>query len=85
MRPVLPVLILFCVPALAQESQFEKYQKMTAEGSPVELFELTGEELWKKPQGPKNASLRSAIWARDPACSRARTRRCRATSRTPTG
>ena len=43
-------------PAWAQ-SQFEKYQKMTAEGSPVELFELSGEELWKKKQGPKNVSL----------------------------
>ena len=42
--------------ALAQ-SQFEKYQKMTAESSPVELFELVGEDLWKKKQGPKNASL----------------------------
>ena len=44
-------------PASAQQSQFAEYQKMTAEGSPVELFELVGEELWKKPQGPKNASL----------------------------
>jgi len=43
-------------PAAAQ-SQFEKYQKMVAEGSPVELFELVGEDLWKKKQGPKNASL----------------------------
>jgi sulfur-oxidizing protein SoxA len=30
---------------------------MIAEGSPVELFELGGEELWKKPQGPNNVSL----------------------------
>ena len=43
-------------PAAAQ-SQFEKYQKMVAEGSPVELFELQGEALWKKKQGPKNVSL----------------------------
>ena len=43
--------------ASAQQSQFAEYQKMTAEGSPVELFELVGEELWKKPQGPKSASL----------------------------
>lgn len=47
---------LAAAPAAAQ-SQFEKYQKMVAEGSPVELFELTGEEMWKKKQGPKNASL----------------------------
>jgi L-cysteine S-thiosulfotransferase len=30
---------------------------MIADGSPVELFELGGEELWKKPQGPKKVSL----------------------------
>ena len=43
-------------PAWAQ-SQFQKYQQMTTEGSPVELFELVGEDLWKKPQGPNNVSL----------------------------
>ncbi len=59
-------LVFFCVPALAQESQFEKYQKMTAEGSPVELFELTGEELWKKPQGPRNASLEKCDLGKGP-------------------
>lgn len=52
------VVLAFAVaPAFGQQSQFEKYQKMVAEGSPVELFELAGEELWKKRQGPKNASL----------------------------
>jgi sulfur-oxidizing protein SoxA len=50
------VLAMSGTAALAQ-SQFEKYQKMVAEGSPVELFELEGEELWKKKQGPKNLSL----------------------------
>ena len=30
---------------------------MIADGSPVELFELEGETLWKKPQGPSNVSL----------------------------
>jgi sulfur-oxidizing protein SoxA len=30
---------------------------MIAEGSPVELFELGGEELWKKAQGPNSVSL----------------------------
>ena len=48
---------LAAAPAAAQESQFAQYQKMVAEGSPVELFELVGEELWQKKQGPKNASL----------------------------
>jgi sulfur-oxidizing protein SoxA len=46
-------------PALAQDAkkEIQKYQQMIADGSPVELFELEGEALWKKPQGPKNASL----------------------------
>jgi sulfur-oxidizing protein SoxA len=52
------VLALVLTPAAAQQkSPFEDYQRMTAEGSPVELFELGGEELWKQRQGPKNASL----------------------------
>ncbi len=53
---LLAAMALAAGPAAAQ-SQFEKYQKMVAEGSPVELFELVGEGLWKKKQGPKNASL----------------------------
>jgi sulfur-oxidizing protein SoxA len=59
------VLALAAAPAFAQ-SQFEKYQKMTAEGSPVELFELAGEELWKKPQGPSNASLEKCDLGKGP-------------------
>ena len=45
--------------AAAQDAkkEIEKYQRMIADSSPVELFELEGEALWKKPQGPRNASL----------------------------
>ena len=45
--------------ALAQDAkqEIEKYQRMIADSSPVELFELQGEALWKKRQGPNNASL----------------------------
>jgi L-cysteine S-thiosulfotransferase len=45
--------------ALAQDAkkEIQKYQQMIAEGSPVELYELEGEALWKKPQGPRNVSL----------------------------
>ena len=52
-------------PAFGQ-SQFEKYQKMTAEGSPVELFELVGEDLWRKPQGPNNVSLEKCDLGKGP-------------------
>ena len=56
-----------CAGASAQqESQFADYQRMTAEGSPVELFELAGEELWKKPQGPKNVALEKCDLGKGP-------------------
>ena len=52
-------LSLLAFGAFAQDSkkEIQKYQQMIADGSPVELFELGGEELWKKPQGPANVSL----------------------------
>ena len=40
-----------------EKKEIERYQKMIAEGSPVELFELEGEALWKKRQGPRDVSL----------------------------
>jgi len=50
---------LLAVPAQAQDTkkEIERYREMVAEGSPAELFEFEGESLWKKPQGPKHASL----------------------------
>ena len=53
------ILGLTAIPAAAQDTkkEIQKYQQMIAEGSPVELFELEGETLWKKPQGPNNVSL----------------------------
>jgi sulfur-oxidizing protein SoxA len=49
----------FCasLPAQDAKKEIQRYQQMIAAGSPVELFELQGEELWKKLQGPKNVSL----------------------------
>ncbi|HUN68834.1 MAG TPA: sulfur oxidation c-type cytochrome SoxA [Burkholderiales bacterium] len=45
--------------ASAQDSkrEIQKYQKMIADSSPAELFELQGEQLWKAPQGPRKVSL----------------------------
>jgi len=50
---------VFLASAAGQDTkkEIERYQRMIAEGSPVELFELQGEELWKKAQGPRQASL----------------------------
>jgi sulfur-oxidizing protein SoxA len=47
----------FSVPGQDTKKEIQKYQQMIAEGSPVELFELGGEELWKKAQGPNSVSL----------------------------
>ncbi len=59
MRRVALLLALASVPAFGQDTrkEIQKYQQMIADGSPVELFEIGGEELWKKPQGPKKVSL----------------------------
>jgi L-cysteine S-thiosulfotransferase len=51
------VIGLACASALAQQSPYAEYQRMALESAPVELFELAGEEMWKKRQGPKNVSL----------------------------
>ncbi|MDF6671386.1 hypothetical protein NMT69_25080, partial [Escherichia coli] len=34
-----------------------QYREMLADGNPAELWEAAGVELWKKPAGPKQASL----------------------------
>jgi sulfur-oxidizing protein SoxA len=34
-----------------------EYRKLLEDGNPAELFEAKGEDLWKKPRGPKNSSL----------------------------
>lgn len=34
-----------------------EYRQMLEDGNPAELFEAKGAELWKKPRGPKSASL----------------------------
>ena len=55
-------------PAFGQNErkEIEKYQRMTAENSPVELWVLEGAELWKKKRGPKHASLERCNLGRGP-------------------
>ena len=50
MRFAAVFLALAAFPALAQDlkKEIRRYQQMIAEGSPVELYELQGEALWKK-------------------------------------
>jgi sulfur-oxidizing protein SoxA len=50
------------LPAAAQTpdptaADFDKFREIMEQDNPAELFEVKGEELWKTPRGPKNASL----------------------------
>lgn len=38
----------------------DAYREALQDGNPAELFELTGEELWTTPAGPKNVALSAA-------------------------
>jgi L-cysteine S-thiosulfotransferase len=59
MRAFAFLLLLTVGAAFGQDAkkEIQKYQQMIADGSPAELYELEGEALWKKPQGPNNVSL----------------------------
>ena len=58
----------FCLPATAQDvkKEIERYREMVSEGSPAELFEVEGEALWRKPQGPRQVSLEKCDLGRGP-------------------
>lgn len=56
-------------PALAQSSatdEIARYRQMLADGNPAELWEMRGEELWKKKTGPKNVSLEQCDLGKGP-------------------
>src|SRR3990170_903848 len=38
-------------------AEFDKFREIMEQDNPAELFEVKGEQLWKTPRGPKNASL----------------------------
>lgn len=57
------------VGAAAQKSTAEgiaEYRKMLEDGNPAELYEMKGEELWKKKRGPKSASLEQCDLGKGP-------------------
>ncbi|TMS57846.1 sulfur oxidation c-type cytochrome SoxA [Imbroritus primus] len=60
----------FAVPAAhAQGStadEIAKYRQMLADGNPADLWEAAGEEMWKKPAGPKKASLEQCDLGKGP-------------------
>src|SRR3981189_617729 len=57
--PGMLAVILPCLLPAQQDTQkeIERYRQMLQESNPAELYEARGEELWKTPRGPKNASL----------------------------
>ncbi len=61
-------LLAATAPAHADSTADEiaKYREMLAEGNPAELWEAAGEELWKKPAGPKQATLEQCDLGKGP-------------------
>lgn len=43
-----------------------RYREMLADGNPAELFEAKGEDLWKRPRGPRQASLEACDLGKGP-------------------
>ncbi len=63
------VAALACSATFAQKTAAEaiaEYRAMLADGNPAELFEAKGEDLWKKPRGPKNVSLEKCDLGKGP-------------------
>lgn len=48
------------------EDGIQEYRDMLADGNPAELIEMEGEELFAKPQGPKNASFEKCDFGMGP-------------------
>lgn len=46
--------------------EIEKYRAALGDGNPAELWEMRGEDLWKKKRGPKNASLEQCDLGKGP-------------------
>lgn len=46
--------------------EIAKYRQLLADGNPAELWEMRGEELWKKKAGPKGASLEQCDLGKGP-------------------
>jgi sulfur-oxidizing protein SoxA len=42
---------------ISDSDRIAKYREMISDGNPADFDEMAGEELWKKPGGPKQASL----------------------------
>lgn len=62
-------LACFAAAAAAQKTAtdaIDEYRAMLQDGNPAELYEMKGEELWKKKRGPKSASLEACDLGKGP-------------------
>lgn len=72
--PLVAVLAGSAVPALVQAQtattsstdEIAKYREMLADGNPAELWEMRGQELWKKKAGPNQQSLEQCDLGKGP-------------------
>ncbi len=53
-------------PSGSATDEIARYRAMIADGNPADLYEAAGEELWKKPMGPKNANLQKCDLGKGP-------------------
>lgn len=63
------IAILMAPYALAEGSssdEIAKYRELLADGNPAELWEMRGEELWKKKVSPNNVSLEQCDFGKGP-------------------
>ncbi|MDO8989145.1 MAG: sulfur oxidation c-type cytochrome SoxA [Sideroxyarcus sp.] len=52
--------------AISDSDRIEQYREMISDGNPADFDEMRGEELWKKPGGPKNVSLEKCNLGKGP-------------------
>jgi sulfur-oxidizing protein SoxA len=53
-------------PSGSATDEIARYRAMIADGNPADLYEAAGEEIWKKPMGPKNVSLQKCDLGKGP-------------------
>lgn len=53
-------------PSGSATDEIARYRAMIADGNPADLYEMAGEEIWKKPMGPKNATLQKCDLGKGP-------------------
>ncbi|NLZ40623.1 MAG: sulfur oxidation c-type cytochrome SoxA, partial [Comamonadaceae bacterium] len=66
-----PLALASALPAWPQTAKstaegIAEYRKLLEDGNPADLFEAKGEQLWKTPRGPKNASLEACDLGKGP-------------------